>query len=413
MHALSFEQAPPPSVPLRFFLTAPLFLVLAGVLLVVDGAAVFASRWTPSALALTHLLTAGFMLQVMLGALFQLMPVAAGANLWRPRLLAWPVHLLCAVGALALVAGFHHGVAGAYLAAALCLGLGLGGFVACALHALLRSPARGPSVVALRLSVGGLVLAVAAGASMALARGGFVDLAWLRLSSVHVGIGLAGWGGVLVAGTAYLVVPMFQLTPAYPDWFSRWYAWAVLAAVIVGAAVPDAWAWLPLLALIAGFALMTLDRQRRRRRAKVDVTLRLWRLAMLSIIGACAAAALALFGIGGNALPLMVGVLVLMGGFVSVIVGMLYKIVPFVLWLYLQPRVTKLPPMTRMLSEPLIVWHWRAHLALLACLLAAPLWPPLGHVGGGGMLLAAGLLGASLLRVVQQARAALRRGQPL
>ena len=61
-------------MPLRFFLTAPLFLVLAGVLLVVDGAAVFASRWTPSALALTHLLTAGFMLQVMLGALFQLMP---------------------------------------------------------------------------------------------------------------------------------------------------------------------------------------------------------------------------------------------------------------------------------------------------------------------------------------------------
>ena len=59
---LAFEQGPPVAVPARFFLTAPLYLVLAGVLLAFEGQAVFASRWTPAALALTHLLTLGFML---------------------------------------------------------------------------------------------------------------------------------------------------------------------------------------------------------------------------------------------------------------------------------------------------------------------------------------------------------------
>ena len=60
---LSFEQAPPISVPYRFFLTAPWFGVAAGLLLAFMGEDMLASRWTPGALAGTHLLVAGFMLQ--------------------------------------------------------------------------------------------------------------------------------------------------------------------------------------------------------------------------------------------------------------------------------------------------------------------------------------------------------------
>ena len=66
---LSFDKAPPFAAPLRFFLTAPLFALLAGALLLVEGEGMFASRWTPGLLAATHLVTVGFMLQVMLGAL--------------------------------------------------------------------------------------------------------------------------------------------------------------------------------------------------------------------------------------------------------------------------------------------------------------------------------------------------------
>ena len=70
---LSLEQAPPFSVPLRFFLTAPWFLVLAAALILWEGPGIFASRWLPATLALTHLLVLGFMAQVMLGALLQIL----------------------------------------------------------------------------------------------------------------------------------------------------------------------------------------------------------------------------------------------------------------------------------------------------------------------------------------------------
>jgi len=85
---MSFESAPPYTAPLRFFLTAPLFAVLAGLLIAFEGPDIFVSRWMPAVLAVTHLLTLGFMLQMMLGALIQILPVVAGANLPRPLLLA-------------------------------------------------------------------------------------------------------------------------------------------------------------------------------------------------------------------------------------------------------------------------------------------------------------------------------------
>ena len=81
---LSFENAPPFAAPLRFFLTAPLFSLAAGLLLMAAGPDLLASRWTPGLLAATHLITVGFMLQVMLGALIQILPVVAGVNLGNP-----------------------------------------------------------------------------------------------------------------------------------------------------------------------------------------------------------------------------------------------------------------------------------------------------------------------------------------
>ena len=49
--ALSFDQAPPISVPFRFFLTAPLFGIAAGLALLFGDGNALASRWEPLALA--------------------------------------------------------------------------------------------------------------------------------------------------------------------------------------------------------------------------------------------------------------------------------------------------------------------------------------------------------------------------
>ncbi|MEW8431864.1 MAG: hypothetical protein G8D61_19225, partial [gamma proteobacterium symbiont of Ctena orbiculata] len=76
---LSLEQAPPITIPFKFFLTASLFVLAVGLVLAVGADKVFLTRWSPLALGITHLVTLGFLAQVMTGAMIQLQPVLAGS----------------------------------------------------------------------------------------------------------------------------------------------------------------------------------------------------------------------------------------------------------------------------------------------------------------------------------------------
>ena len=143
---LSFENAPPFAAPLRFFLTAPLFAVLAGLLLAWSGAPLMASRWMPGTLAATHLVTVGFMLQVMLGALIQILPVVAGANLGNPLRVARIVHVGLSGGVLLLAAGFLAATPGVLGVAALLLGGTLLYFLAVCVRALAGVPSTSPTI---------------------------------------------------------------------------------------------------------------------------------------------------------------------------------------------------------------------------------------------------------------------------
>ncbi len=102
---LSLDQAPPIHLPLRLLLTAPWFAAAAGVLAMAAGEGALASRWTPTALALTHLITIGFLGQAMCGALLQMLPVIAGAPVPGVVWVAPTVHIALGAGAGFLAAG--------------------------------------------------------------------------------------------------------------------------------------------------------------------------------------------------------------------------------------------------------------------------------------------------------------------
>jgi hypothetical protein len=83
--------------------------------------------------------------------------------------------------------------------------------------------------------------------------------------------------------------------------------------------------------------------------------------------------------------PFLLGVLLIVGVFMSVICGMLYKIMPFLNWLHLQ-KIGKpglvVPNMRQMIPEPRMTMQFRLHLAALLLLLAAVPLPPLVYAGG-------------------------------
>jgi len=185
---------------------------------------------------------------------------------------------------------------------------------------------------------------------------------------------------------------MFQVTPSYPRPVMHWLAkvvflllvlWSVGMANATGA--ENGWRWLPAV-LLAGayllFAGVTLHLLSQRKRPKADATTLFWRTALVSLL-----ACVTLWAIG-NALPrvaaaaaypLLMGMLFIVGFGYSVINGMLYKIVPFLVWYHLQNQLTgggvRAPNVKQVLPDRAAENQFRAHLAALLTLVASTLHP--------------------------------------
>jgi hypothetical protein len=408
---LSFEQAPPISAPYRFFVTAPWFGVAAGLLLAWSGGDALASRWTPSALAATHLLVAGFMLQAMCGALLQFVPVAAGGNIWRPGRVAAVVHPLLAVGAACLATAFISASATFFVLASAAFAVAISGYAAIVGLALWRTSAQGPSLRALRLAVLGLAIAVGLGVTLAMGFGTGRILPVTELIQVHAAWGLGGWALMLLMAVSYLVVPMFQLTPPYPARIAVGLPVALI--VLLGLwswqlAKPAVWldaVWLAGMCLASVYAVVTLMLQRRRRRKVADPTFYFFAGAMVALL-AMAIVGIR-FGFDAEADPRMAvwfGVLAIPGVFVSAISGMLYKIVPFLNWLHLQrlcPPGVLPPSMREMIPERAMLGHLWLHFAAVIALLAAVALPVLTRPAGLLFAAACAWLGANVARGVR------------
>jgi len=417
---LAFQNAPPFAAPLRFFLTAPLFSLAA-------GPDLLASRWTPGLLAATHLITVGFMLQVMLGALIQILPVVAGVNLGKPLRVARWLHAGLSAGTLLLAGGLLLGQPAVLSAAALTLGLTVAAFLVVTGRALSSVPSTSPTIRGLKLALVGLAGAVGLGALLALAIAHGWAIPLPALTDLHVGWALGAWAGVLLAAMAFVVVPMFQLTPGYPARPSWWFprlmlglmlAWALVAVYLDSAAAIRLIQTLAELLGIA-FLLLTLRLQMQRRRARADATYRYWQLGLAGAIFALVMMLTAtvwppLADLAGWST--FAGILLLVGGFMSFIIGMLYKIVPFLAWLHLQNQAKPgkpVPNMNKILPEAAMRHQMRAHAAALALLLAAAIRPDwLARPAGVALALASGWLFYNLLGAALRYRLHLQKLDP-
>ncbi len=412
---LSLEQAPPISIPFRFFLTAPLFGIAAGLVLLIAGEGALVSRWSPTTLALTHLLTLGLLGMVMCGAMLQMLPVIAGSPVPAVVPVGALSHFLIGTGLVALQGGFL-GAGVAWMGSAVVLlGAGFLLLIGAVAVALWRVQAPSTTIVGMRLALLALLLTVSLGTLLA---GGYAGLLRLpgaaSLTNTHLTWGLAGWIGLLLVSVSFQVVPMFQVTPDYPAWFRRWAPVLVFTAMVAWTLLRH-WggeAGLPavlapaLVALVGlvfvGYAVVTLGLQRRRKRRLSDVTLWFWRLAMASLLLAV------LLLIGGIVwpgfaasprYPLAVGVVLLLGVALSAVNGMLYKIVPFLSWFHLQNRQVKsmclsvpVPHMKEFVTDRAARWQFRVAALAYGMVLAAVPWPGMATRFAGALFLLSNLL---------------------
>jgi hypothetical protein len=419
--SLSAEQAPPISLPLRFFTMAPVFLALAALLLALAGGNPFAELRSPAQIAATHHITLGFMAMIMMGAIQQLLPVVIGSPMPAPRLVAWLTFLPLIAGALSLSAGFMLGRTELLNLSWPLLGLAFLVFIVASLTSLARASAKNATKTALLLAILSLAGAVTFGMLLAAGYANGLPLPFAKLATAHISLALGGWVLLLAIGVSYQVVPMFQLTPNYPKWMTAALAPAIFATLLLNLALllPEAaprWAGFIAEALFWSlaccFAVVTLRLQTQRRRHIPDAPLNFFRVSMFSLLLAAAFSLAALaFPMAVNHLRTLSALAFLLGFALSLIQGMLYKIVPFLVWFHLfrGGLKTGVPNMKNIIPEPWIWRHLWLHSSTLLAALLAPWWNAAAWLVMLGLLLQGALLGYGVITGIAVYRRTFRK----
>lgn len=419
--ALAYALSPAPGASLRFLLTAPWFALLAALLLLWTGDQAFVSRWSAPTLGATHLLTLGYLSMAMAGAMLQLIPVVTGTTLAPARSSIAAAWSGLALGALLLAAALTLNATPLFLPAALLLAASFALIMAPVARALARpaTPAAMPMVRGMRIALGGLLVTVGLGAALTLHLGGRASLPVITLTDLHAAWGLIGWVAMLVVCVAFQVIPMFQSSQTYPALVTRWAVW-VLAGLL--AAWSTVWICAPGYAGLAGapvgaalvaYAALTAWLLTKRKRKDIDATTLYWRLSLASL----AASALLYVAPKGEAVALATGVTFMAGFAMGAVNGMLYKIVPFLLWYHMQqdPRASKASvlPIRTILPDAKARRQFWWHTAALLALLAAVAWPAwLARPAGALLAVACLQLALDLSGAARRCRRAQARFQP-
>jgi len=354
---LNADQAPPISAPLRFFLTAPLFAIFAGFLIFISDASVLTSRFSPESIAIAHAVTIGFLGFVMLGAMTQMLPVLAGVKIYKVKFISSFSYTLLVVGLIFMLFGLYFSKQTFNALAVISLSIGFLTLLIPMLIALTKVDNFSPTVKAITVSIIFAVLAVLMGASLlsSYATGSFGEYHNL-VANIHSVWAVFGFAGILIIGVAFQVLPMFYVAPRFKKFCKRRVVILISMGLILWALLnifaPEfsfiAKIWVGL--FFWAFATTVWIKLNNRRRPITDVTVWYWRTSTVFMT-------IGLFSWVANSFlddKHIVAVSIIIGaGFIlSIMTGMLYKIVPFLVWFHLNAKgYASIPTMNEMINK--------------------------------------------------------------
>ncbi len=355
---LSFDAIPPISVPFRFFIAAPFFAIAVGFLLFFSDPFELTNRWSHLSIVITHALTLGFMLMIMMGALFQIMPVILSVKIPQTEKLSQFVFLFFAGGVASLMLGLllNHPVL--LSIAVLSLLLSLSSFIF-GLARCLPNMSINPSSITIRLAIIGLVVTLIFGFLFIIARLSPGFFASFRLwTNIHLMWGLIGWVFLLIMGVSFKIIPMFYVTKDYPAWITQYLAKLIFSQLILISFLQTqpALEFYLLITLCLTTCLhpaFSLSLIAKRKRKSLDITIWFWQFSMANFLVAAAIYISLLFlpFEYQQFLEMLLGVVFLVGFVLCLMIGMLLKIVPFLVWLNIQQAWIKHPSTKMPLSN--------------------------------------------------------------
>ena len=409
-------------IPLAYFALAHTALAAALVVLAVTPELPGQFFYHPKMIALTHLLTLGWLTGSILGALYIVWPLALGCPLPVHRLdwIGWAAYL---VGVAGMVSHFWIATYGGMIWSATLVIVGAFPVAIRAARGLRAAKIPWPIALHVRLAFANAVAAVVAGVLIGLDRTmNLSSISPLASTYAHAHLAAIGWVALLVVGLSYRLIPM-MIPCAMPSGSAL--AWSailvesglaiVVVALIAGSAALAAGAML----IIAGFAsaaiqLRRASRDRRPRPPRLPATDWSMRQARGAAIWLAVALALGLFltieGATSSAtvrIAWVYGIAGLVGWLAQMVAAVQGRLLPLYSWYHGRARRGTQPTRSvhELASAPLamvVFLSWTAGVPMLAAGLATGLAP---LIQGAAVSLLAGVLASGAHAVVMLRRA--------
>ncbi len=388
-NGLSLQQAPPISVVLRFFLVGSIFGIVEGIAIASLGADI-TIPFGKESLIVVHIFTLGIMLSFMLGALFQMLPVIGGVVLKEPELLAIRTQYPMLAGTISLLLAFEYGYDALFILAVILLTVAITPALLMMLKALIAIRSHSASSAGMGWALASLSAVLFLGILLALVRAGILQTGgYTELRSGHISFGLFGWIATLIVSISFQVIEMFYVTPPYPRPVSRYLPFMITVSAFIGAALsffyePASKLFEAILStMTAIYAIVTLLRLSQRKRPLADATVWFWRVGATSLLLFSLIRILYVF-IGFPADEIREISYLLFGAFaLSIVFGMSYKIVPFLVWFHLNAQgYLEAPMMHEVIHPKYAMRHLYIHIASVVLSILAIFKPTLWVYAG-------------------------------
>lgn len=396
-------------LPLRFMVAGVLSFLAALVWIALKPEILSTYHYNQSVIAATHLVVLGWICSVVMGATYQLVPVALETTLHSQKQARWHFvcHLVGFIGMVAMFAIWNMKQVGHFGSI---FGVGVGLF-AWNMFRTFKKISRWDLVAfSIASAVSWLVITMLAGLFLATVK------CWPQISPfdpiasmhAHAHLGILGCFVILTVGVSYKLIPMFALSDIQN--YRRAWASVILLNLAVAGAVVTVLIGSKLKLLfgivaLAGVACYLLEMTaivRARKRRELDWGLKTFMtavsfLGVVALIGTFLAwPTLTLTTLIGQVENLY-GFLALFGFITLAIMGMMHKIIPFLVWYYSYSRQigkNKVPALADLYSVSL---QKVSYFTFVAGLLAASTSILLQHSGGVRLSALLMLLGALFL----------------
>jgi len=408
----SAGSAPSPTLPLAYLVTAAAAFVLACAAVPALAPELAGHYYHPRLTALAHTVTLGWITLSVMGASYQLIPIVLSRPVWSQRLARWQFWIL-AVGTIGMVSHFYIGRWPGLLMAAALVGLGAAMHLVNAAMTFRGIEKWSFTARLIAMAFAGLWLTIAFGLVLGVDRiWKFLPGSFFRTLHAHFHLALLGWVAPMVMGVSARVYPMFMFAPEPSGWPERVQFWGLalgVPVVVAGLlAVPSLVApgALAVGAAVWAHVVWVSRMARDRKRPALDWGLRFVLTgAAFLLVATALGLALALGLLSGPRVAMAYATLALGGWVSTTIVGMMLKIIPFLVWYRVySPQAGRAPvptlaqlgwPTAEGLAYGLLTCGWAGLVAALATG-SAPL------IGGAGIALAAGAVcfAATLARIL-------------